>query len=147
MEHFAPAVQLGLSATPLRRDENRDTYAWFGRPVYTYALREGIEDGYLTPFKVRQYRTTLDDYVYTSDDTVLSGAVQEGHQYTPAQFNRSIEIEARERYRVETWMGEIDSRQQTHVFCAKLHHPRLVRDHVNTNKNNPNPQYSDPHPA
>src|SRR5690606_12826937 len=73
MEYFAPAVQLGLTATPLRRDENRDTYAWFGRPVYTYSLREGIEDGYLTPFKVRQYRTTLDDYVYTSDDTVLSG--------------------------------------------------------------------------
>src|SRR3546814_1214542 len=80
MEHFAPAVQLGLTATPLRRDENRDTYAWFGRPVYTYSLREGIEDGYLTPFKVRQYRKTLDDYVYTSDDTVLSGAVQEGNQ-------------------------------------------------------------------
>src|SRR3546814_9017114 len=40
MEHFAPAVQLGLTATPLRRDENRDTYAWFGRPVYTYRSEE-----------------------------------------------------------------------------------------------------------
>ena len=141
MEHFAPAVQLGLTATPLRRDENRDTYAWFGRPVYTYSLREGIEDGYLTPFKVRQYKTTLDDYVYTSDDTVLSGAVEEGHQYTSAQFNRTIEIEARERYRVETWMGEIDPRQKTLVFCATQDHARLVRDIVNQLKTSTDPHY------
>jgi len=66
LEYFAPAVQLGLTATPKRRD-NVDTYAYFGDPVYIYSLKEGINDGFLTPFKVRRIATTLDDYIYTSD--------------------------------------------------------------------------------
>jgi type I site-specific restriction endonuclease len=57
-------VQLGLTATPKRKD-NVDTYAYFGEPVYTYSLKEGINDGFLTPFKVKQIATTLDEYVYT----------------------------------------------------------------------------------
>ena len=50
LDYFAPAVQLGLTATPKRRD-NVDTYAYFGEPVYIYSLKEGINDGFLTPFK------------------------------------------------------------------------------------------------
>jgi type I restriction enzyme, R subunit len=57
MEYFQPAVQLGLTATP-KRKHNADTYAYFGEPVYIYSLKEGINDGYLTPFKVRQIATT-----------------------------------------------------------------------------------------
>ena len=68
LEYFAPAVQLGLTATPKRKD-NVDTYAYFGEPVYIYSLKEGINDGFLTPFKVKQISTTLDEYVYTPDDT------------------------------------------------------------------------------
>src|ERR1022692_3371273 len=64
MEYFAPAVQLGLTATP-KRTENADTYRYFGDPVYIYSLKDGINDGFLTPFKVRQIQTTLDDYIYT----------------------------------------------------------------------------------
>ncbi|MGB5684909.1 MAG: DEAD/DEAH box helicase family protein, partial [Candidatus Electrothrix sp.] len=81
LEYFAPAVQLGLTATP-KRAKNKDTYAYFGEPVYTYSLREGINDGFLTPFRVRQIATTLDDYVYTSDDEVLTGEIEEGRRYT-----------------------------------------------------------------
>ncbi len=55
MDYFAPAVQLGLTATP-RRKENADTYEYFGEPVYIYSLREGINDGFLTPFRVKQIR-------------------------------------------------------------------------------------------
>ena len=69
MEHFSPAVQLGLTATPKRKG-NVDTYNYFGEPVYIYSLKEGINDGYLTPFKVRQIATTVDDYLYTPDDSV-----------------------------------------------------------------------------
>ncbi len=141
MEYFAPAVQLGLTATPLRRDENRDTYAYFGRPVYTYSLRQGIEDGFLTPFKVRQHKTTLDDYVYTSDDAVISGQVKENHRYTSGQFNRAIEIEAREEYRVKTVMGEIDQRQKTLVFCATQDHAASIRDLINQTKASTDPHY------
>jgi type I restriction enzyme R subunit len=72
LDYFEPAVQLGLTATPKRRD-NVDTYAYFGEPVYIYSLKEGINDGFLTPFKVVQVSTTLDDYVYTPDDTIVEG--------------------------------------------------------------------------
>ena len=72
MEYFAPAVQLGLTATPKRQD-NADTYAYFGEPVYVYSLKEGINDGFLTPFKVKQISTTIDEYVYTPDDQLVEG--------------------------------------------------------------------------
>ena len=72
LEYFSPAVQLGMTATPKRKD-NVDTYKYFGDPVYIYSLKEGINDGYLTPFKVRQISTTMDEYVYTSDDVVVEG--------------------------------------------------------------------------
>ena len=77
LEYFAPAVQLGLTATPKRTD-NVDTYAYFGEPVYIYSLKEGINDGFLTPFKVKQIATTLDEYVYTADDEVVEGEVEAG---------------------------------------------------------------------
>ena len=77
MDYFAPAVQLGLTATPKRRD-NVDTYAYFGEPVYVYSLKEGINDGFLTPFKVKQISTTLDEYVYTPDDKLIEGEIEAG---------------------------------------------------------------------
>ena len=117
LDHFAPAVQLGLTATPKRRG-NIDTYAYFGDPVYTYSLKDGINDGFLTPFKVRQIATTLDDYIYTPDDELIEGTVQDGRRYTEGDFNRIIEITERERYRVKLFMGAIDPRQKTIVFCA-----------------------------
>ena len=73
LDYFAPAVQLGLTATPKRKD-NVDTYAYFGEPVYVYSLKKGINDGFLTPFKVKQFATTLDEYIYTADDKLIEGA-------------------------------------------------------------------------
>jgi type I restriction enzyme, R subunit len=96
LDYFAPAVQLGLTATPKRKD-NVDTYAYFGEPVYIYSLKEGINDGFLTPFKVKQIQTTLDYYVYTPDDTVVEGEVEAGKLYDEADFNKIIEIKERER--------------------------------------------------
>ncbi len=87
MEYFAPAVQLGLTATP-KRTENADTYAYFGEPVYTYSLKDGINDGFLTPFRVKQISTTLDEYVYTPDDMLVEGEIEEGKRYTEPDFNK-----------------------------------------------------------
>jgi type I restriction enzyme R subunit len=75
LDYFAPAVQLGLTATPKRKD-NVDTYAYFGEPVFIYSLKDGINDGFLTPFRVKQISTTLDEYVYTPDDTVVEGEIE-----------------------------------------------------------------------
>lgn len=140
LKHFAPATQLGLTATPKRKD-NADTYAYFGKPVYTYSLKEGINDGYLTPFKVRQIATTIDEYVYTVDDDIISGEVEEGKRYTEADFHHKIEIEEREAYRVRVFMDSIDQREKTIVFCATQEHALLVRDLINQMKTNPDPNY------
>jgi type I restriction enzyme R subunit len=140
LDYFAPAVQLGLTATPKRKD-NVDTYAYFGAPVYTYSLREGINDGFLTPFKVQQIATTLDDYVYTRDDEVVDGEVEDGRRYTEADFNRIIEIAERERYRVKVFMDLIDQGQKTLVFCATQDHAAAVRDLINQMKVSKDPNY------
>ncbi len=140
LEYFSPAVQLGLTATPKRRD-NVDTYAYFGEPVYVYSLREGINDGFLTPFKVQQIATTLDDYVYTRDDDVVEGEVEEGRRYTETDFNRIIEIAERERYRVKTFIDMIDQSQKSIVFCATQDHAAAVRDLINQMKSSKDPNY------
>ena len=121
LDYFAPAVQLGMTATPKRRD-NVDTYAYFGEPVYIYSLKEGINDGFLTPFKVKQISTTLDEYVYTPDDQLIEGEVEEGKIYVEEDFNRVIEIRERERYRVRLFMEQMDQREKTLVFCATQDH-------------------------
>jgi type I restriction enzyme, R subunit len=140
LEYFAPAVQLGLTATPKRRD-NVDTYAYFGEPVYVYSLREGINDGFLTPFKVKQISTTLDEYVYAPDDHLIGGEIVAGQRYTERQFNRIIEIPEREAHRVRLFMSQIDQREKTLVFCATQEHALVVRDLINQIKSVPDPNY------
>jgi type I restriction enzyme, R subunit len=140
MEYLHPAVQLGLTATP-KRKHNADTYAYFGEPVYIYSLKEGINDGYLTPFKVRQIATTLDDYIYTADDQVIEGEIEEGRRYTEDDFNRVIEIREREHYRVKLFMEQIDQREKTLVFCATQEHALAVRDLINQLKISTDPHY------
>ena len=140
MQYFAPAVQLGLTATP-KRKHNVDTYAYFGEPVYVYSLKEGINDGFLTPFKVKQISTTLDEYVFTSDDTVDEGEVETGKRYTEADFNKIIEIKAREQKRVEIFMGQINQDEKTLVFCATQLHALAVRDLINQAKKSSAPDY------
>jgi len=140
LEYFQPAVQLGLTATP-KRTHNADTYAYFGEPVYIYSLKDGINDGFLTPFKVRQIATTLDDYVYTADDEVIEGEVEQGRRYTEDDFNRVIEITERERYRVKLFMEQIDPREKTLVFCATQEHALAVRDLINQFKTSTDPHY------
>jgi type I restriction enzyme, R subunit len=140
MEYFAPAVQLGLTATPRRKD-NVDTYAYFGEPVFIYSLKDGINDGFLTPFKVRQIQTTLDYYVYTPDDTVVEGEIETGKIYEEADFNKIIEIKEREKKRVEIFMGLINQNEKTLVFCATQAHALAVRDLINQMKTNKDPNY------
>ncbi len=140
MEYFAPAVQLGLTATPKRRD-NVDTYRYFGEPVFIYSLKDGINDGFLTPFRVRQVSTTLDEYVYTADDLVVEGEIEAGKRYEEADFNRIIEIKERERHRVKLFLEQIDQREKTLVFCATQEHALAVRDLINQMKDSKDPNY------
>ncbi|MHC1705757.1 MAG: EcoAI/FtnUII family type I restriction enzme subunit R [Tenuifilaceae bacterium] len=133
MEYFAPAVQLGLTATPKRKD-NVDTYRYFGEPVYIYSLKEGINDGFLTPFKVKRIKTTLDDYIYTSDDQIIEGEIEEGKLYQEPDFNQIIEIIAREAKRVQIYMNEANQKEKAIVFCATQDHAAAIRDLINQYK-------------
>ena len=140
MDYFAPAVQLGLTATP-KRQENADTYAYFGEPVYIYSLKEGINDGFLTPFRVKQIATTLDEYVYTPDDQVVEGEVESGKRYMESDFNRIIEIKEREAHRVKVFMDLINQKEKALVFCVTQEHALAVRDLINQMKTSTDPNY------
>lgn len=140
LDYFAPAVQLGLTATP-KRNDNVDTYKYFGEPVYTYSLKQGVNDGFLTPFKVKRIKTTLDDYFYTSDDEVIEGEVEEGKVYVESDFNRVIEIKEREAKRVRVILDQINQNEKTIIFCANQDHALAVRDLVNQMKDSKEPNY------
>ncbi len=140
LEYFEPAYQLGLTATPKRKD-NVDTYAYFGKPVYEYSLKEGINDGFLTPFKVKQIATTGDEYVYTSDDEVLEGEVEEGRVYTQEEQNKIIEIMDIERYKVKIFMDMIDQDEKSLIFCETQIHAAAIRDLINQYATSKNPNY------
>ena len=140
LEHFAPAVQLGLTATP-RRDVNADTYAYFGDAVYQYSLADGIDEGYLTPFRVKRIQTTIDEYTHTRDDRVLAGEVASGDHFAEGDFQRKIVIADREAFRVEQLMGLLGPTDKALVFCADQRHAALVRDLINQRKPVPDLQY------
>ena len=140
LEYFSPAVQIGLTATP-KRDENIDTYRYFGEPVYIYSLKEGINDGFLTPFKVKRIKTTLDDYIFTTDDTVVEGEVEEGKVYEEPDFNKIIVIKEREAKRVQIFLKEINQKEKTLVFCANQDHAAAVRELINQFSDSTDPFY------
>jgi len=131
LEYFAPAVQLGLTATPKRKN-NADTYNYFGEPVYSYSLKEGINDGFLTPFKLHPIVGTMDEYIYTpGDGVVIKGVPDAGRLYKEGDFNRIITIPEREQKRVQYWMDKMNPKEKTIVFCATQEHAGKVRDYIN----------------
>ena len=142
LNYFSPAVQIGLTATP-KRDTNVDTYEYFGEPVYIYSLKEGIKDGFLTPFKVKRIQTTIDEYTYEGDDEVLAGEdeVNNGEVFTEKDFNKRIVIKEREKKRVQLMLDNINTKQKTIIFCANIAHARMIRDFINQLSINPPVDY------
>ena len=130
MKHFSPAVQLGLTATP-KRDVNKDTYKYFGEPIYSYKLKDGINDGFLTPFKVKEIQTNYDEYTVTNDDVILHGEVEVGDTFTYRDYGRKIIIQQVEEYRVKKFLELINPSQKSLVFCATQKHAALIRDLIN----------------
>lgn len=139
LDHFSGATHLGLTATPKRTD-NIDTYNYFGEPKYTYSLRAGIEDGFLTPFKVKKISTTLDKYVHGAGDVVLEGDLEK-EEYEKEEMNRVIVIPEREEALVKIMLREIDQKQKTIVFCMNEAHALMVRDFINKHKQSDDPNY------
>ena len=135
LKYFDSAVHIGLTATP-KRKTNADTYAYFNKPVYTYSLKEGINDGYLTPFKLNRITSNFDDYEYDDKDKIVEGDV-ERRRYTEAEFNRNIEMREREEFRVKQLLNIINPNEKTIVFCATQYHAGMIRDLINQHSVNP----------
>ena len=133
LEYFEPAYQLGMTATP-KRDVNADTYAYFGRPVYEYSLLQGIEDGFLTPFRVQKATCTIDDYEYDTDDTVVAGEdeLDKDKTYEEKDFyHGKIRIRERDEERVRELLGKINPMDKTIIFCYNQPHAMEIMGMVN----------------
>ncbi|MBY0339142.1 MAG: DEAD/DEAH box helicase family protein [Acetobacteraceae bacterium] len=132
LEHFAPAAQLGMTATPLR-DEARDTFRWFGEPLYAYSLRQGIEDGFLAPYKVRRVVTDLDAAGWRPSAGELD---RHGHpipddEYQTKDFERVVALRARTeaiaRHLSDHLRAGGDRFAKTLVFCVDQEHADEMR--------------------
>lgn len=134
LEYFEPAVQLGLTATP-RVDQNVNTYLYFTYHAYEYSLRQGIEDGFLTPFRHINMKSNIDEYIFSPDDEVVSGTVQQGKVYTEEDFYKgNIKIRQRDEARVKEFLDGIGETEKTLVFCATQAHAAEVRDMINAQR-------------
>ena len=130
LDYFKPATQLGLTATP-KRKWNGDTYKYFGEPVYTYSLKEGINDGFLTPFRVQRFTTNLDDFIVKGSDKILQGTTAVGETYTEQDFkNSKINVWERTQKRVELMLENFNPNEKTLIFCYTQQHALDVRDHI-----------------
>ena len=140
MDYFSPACQLGMTATP-RRQDNANTYRYFGEPVYSYSLKQGIADGYLTPFRVRISESNIDEYNYNPEDDI-EGEIDTEKTYTERDFyNGRIEIRQRDEHRVIEMLSQINPDEKTIVFCATQLHAHIIRDMINQHKKNPASNY------
>ena len=131
------AIALLFSVIKIVPQGREFTVERFGK--YTKTLSPGI--GFLTPFKVRQMASTMDEYKFSDGDEVVSGEIDRDRTYTEADFNTKLVIDQREKSRVHEFMDQIDQRQKTLVFCATQDHAARVRNFINQIKDNLDPHY------
>ena len=135
LEWFEPAYQLGMTATPLR-DENRDTYLYFGNPVYTYSLKQGINDGFLAPYRVYRIVTQWDAAGWrpSKDDLDRYGREIPDEVYTTADFERRVALRARTQAvarHLTDFLKKTDRFAKTIVFCVDQEHASEMRGALN----------------
>ncbi|MEW6100207.1 MAG: EcoAI/FtnUII family type I restriction enzme subunit R [Pseudomonadota bacterium] len=134
LDYFAPAVQFGMTATPLR-EESRDTYEYFGNPVYTYSLRQGIEDGFLAPYRVHRVITTVDAAGWrpSKDELDRYGRPVPDDEYQSKDFERVVALRARTRAmarHLTDFLKGTDRFAKTLVFCVDQEHAAEMRQEL-----------------
>ncbi len=131
LEYFEPAVQLGMTATPLH-EETRNTYQYFGNPVYTYTLKQGIEDGFLAPYRVRHVKTTADAEGWQPDpgQTDRHGERIPERQYNTEDFENTLALRPRTEAIAKHLAGllKADPYAKTIVFCVDQEHADTMRE-------------------
>jgi type I restriction enzyme R subunit len=139
LDHFSSAVHLGLTATPKRTD-NVDTYHYFGDPAYEYSLNEGINDGFLTPYRVKRVRTNLDELVLTDGDLILKGSSNKD-LYESSDYDKTIIAEERTELVAKAILDNIHPLEKTIIFCVNQNHALSMRDMINKHKAVSDPKY------
>ncbi|ATX77068.1 EcoAI/FtnUII family type I restriction enzme subunit R [Reinekea forsetii] len=139
LDHFTSAVHLGLTATPKRTD-NVDTYDYFGQPAFEYSLKEGINDGFLTPYRVKRVRTNLDELVLTKDDQVVEGESSQDI-YQVEDYDKKIVVDERTELVAKTILNNMHRMDKTIVFCENQNHALTMRDMINKHKTVTDPHY------
>ena len=119
LNHFSSAVHLGLTATP-KRDDNGDTYKYFGDPIYEYSLKDGINDGFLTPYKVKRIQTNIDEYKFDPND-IITGELDK-QIIELEKFEREVIIPKRTELIAKTILENINPMDKTIVFCVNQKH-------------------------
>ena len=135
LEYFHPAVQIGMTATPLRED-NKDTYRYFGNPLYTYSLRQGIDDGFLAPYRVHRVVTTVDAAGWRPDKGELDryGRAVPDKVYGTREFEREVALRARTAAiarHLSDYLRNTDRFAKTIVFCVDQEHAEEMRKALN----------------
>lgn len=132
LEYFKPAYQLGMTATPLRED-NRDTYLYFGNPLYTYSLKQGIQDGFLSPYRVHRVLTTFDAAGWRPDKGQKDKHGREipDEEYRTKDFERTVSLDARTeaiaKHITEFLKTKSSRYAKTIVFCVDQEHADQMR--------------------
>jgi type I restriction enzyme R subunit len=134
LDYFAPAVQFGMTATPLR-EESRDSYEYFGNPVYTYSLRQGIEDGFLAPYRVHRVITSVDAAGWrpSKDELDRFGRPVPDDEYQTKDFERVIALRARTKAiakHLADFLKGTDRFAKTIVFCVDQEHAAEMRQEL-----------------
>ena len=136
LNHFGSAVHLGLTATP-KRDDNGDTYKYFGDPIYEYSLKDGINDGFLTPYKVKRIQTNIDEYKFDPNDIITGKLEKEIVELE--RFEREVVIPKRTELIAKTILENINPMDKTIVFCVNQKHAmdmKIAIDKFKTIKDN-----------
>jgi type I restriction enzyme, R subunit len=147
LEYFEPAYQLGMTATPLR-DDNRDTYRYFGNPIYEYSLRQGIEDGFLAPYRVHRVITEWDAAGWrpSRDELDRYGRPIPDDEYETRDFEKAVALRARTeaiaRHLTE-FLKKSDRFAKTIVFCVDQEHASEMRQALNNLNSDLAAQYPD----
>ena len=139
LKYFDSAVQIGMTATP-KREENRDTYKYFWKPVYEYSLKSWIDDGFLTPFKIKRIKLNIDEFVLQSSDTIVSGEVKK-NIYDVKDMDKNIILEERSDLIAEMILNQINKFDKTIIFCVDQGHALRMRDAINKYKTVTDPDY------
>ena len=132
LKYFESAVQIGLTATPKRAD-NVDTYKYFWNPIYEYSLKNGIDDGFLTPFKIKRIQLNTDEFVLNSSDKIISWEVKK-QVFGVNDMDRAIVIDERTELVAQTILQQINKMDKTIVFCVDQDHALRMRDAINKYK-------------